>query len=655
MKRFFIFLFFIQFTILQTHAQTISYKTKDSERIAKKLRLEDDYVDDLFVIYESNTTFNFELDDETGVPYAIEETEITILSLLDYTKYQGAVYTDLNTELLSIQLIDKNKKRYSLNYVSGSYQNSGIFHQDGEYNVIELPSSTFGEVMKYRFVRKHNDLKYLTSHYFQSHRYYINNGEVTLNIPEWLDAEILDKNLKNLKLKKDIDEPKKSSKSKGKKKEEALTVYKYSFKELDPAPNEVNMPGPSHVLPHIVFLFKGINKVGVQTSLLREPIDLYSWYKSLVDSVENDSLELYPIYESIVENASTKYQKLKAIFYWLQGNIRYIAFEDGIAGFMPASAHSVCKKRYGDCKGMANLAKELYKMAGFDARLTWIGTKRIAYDYTLPNLAVDNHVICTIIEGDKKYFLDITEDYIAIDDYAERIQGRPVMIENGDSFLIDTIPVADSKTNMVKLVKGFTISGDKIVGKAYEEFNGESKTDVLRSYNSISSNNQEEALEKFLNNNDKNYSIKNIKKPDLNERSKPLVFEYEYTLEHAILTFNQQYFIPLDYEKNFYSFDFDNDRVTDYLFNAKYFKVIANTFFVPKGWEVVHLPVGFEAENEDYSIKVQIVQEGDQVKYVREINIFKGVIQKKNQLKWNQDLKKLREVYDDFMVIGKIN
>jgi hypothetical protein len=27
--------------------------------------------------------------------------------------------------------------------------------------------------------------------------------------------------------------------------------------------------------------------------------------------------------------------KVKAIFYWVQNNIRYIAFEDGIAGFLP--------------------------------------------------------------------------------------------------------------------------------------------------------------------------------------------------------------------------------------------------------------------------------------------------------------------------------
>ena len=69
-------------------------------------------------------------------------------------------------------------------------------------------------------------------------------------------------------------------------------------------------------------------------------------------------------------------------------------------------------------------------IAGFDARLTWIGTSDLPYAYSLPSLVVDNHMICTVILNGKKYFLDGMEEYIALSDYAQRIQGKQVLIED---------------------------------------------------------------------------------------------------------------------------------------------------------------------------------------------------------------------------------
>ena len=54
----------------------------------------------------------------------------------------------------------------------------------------------------------------------------------------------------------------------------------------------------------------------------------------------------------------------------------------------------VATKKYGDCKGMANLLTEMLRSVKLDARRCWIGTNHIAYDYSTPSLSVDNHMIC---------------------------------------------------------------------------------------------------------------------------------------------------------------------------------------------------------------------------------------------------------------------
>ena len=98
---------------------------------------------------------------------------------------------------------------------------------------------------------------------------------------------------------------------------------------------------------------------------------------------------------------------------------------------------------------MANLTKALLKLAGYDARLTWIGTNHLAYDYSIPSLAVDNHMVCTVLLNGKRYIMDATEKYNALGDYAERIQGRPILIENGDKYILDKVPLLGNTRNLV--------------------------------------------------------------------------------------------------------------------------------------------------------------------------------------------------------------
>jgi hypothetical protein len=83
----------------------------------------------------------------------------------------------------------------------------------------------------------------------------------------------------------------------------------------------------------------------------------------------------------------------------------------------------------------------MLQLAGYDARLAWIGTRDIPYDYSLPSLVVDNHMICALFLRDSTYFLDGTESYISFGDYAYRIQGRPALIQDGKNTSSRVYPI----------------------------------------------------------------------------------------------------------------------------------------------------------------------------------------------------------------------
>src|SRR5690606_7430592 len=100
------------------------------------------------------------------------------------------------------------------------------------------------------------------------------------------------------------------------------------------------------------------------------------------DLNKQNSDELVEIVKKIQAQSRDKRELVRNIFYWVQSNVRYIAFEQGMRGLIPHSGTYVCEKRYGDCKDMANLIVDMLATAGVEAHHTWIGTRGLAYRYT---------------------------------------------------------------------------------------------------------------------------------------------------------------------------------------------------------------------------------------------------------------------------------
>jgi len=188
-------------------------------------------------------------------------------------------------------------------------------------------------------------------------------------------------------------------------------IYVFNQKNVKAVSLYSNEPGPPKHIPHLIPIARSYKKDGRRTKLLEETGDLYKWYAGLVKKIGNNTTDLKPLVAKITKDAESDLDKIKSIYYWVQDNIRYLAYEYGIMGFKPEACQDVLENRYGDCKGMANLTKEMLLIAGLDARLTWLGTNDIPYDYSMPSLIVDNHMICAVKHDDKMIFLDATEKY----------------------------------------------------------------------------------------------------------------------------------------------------------------------------------------------------------------------------------------------------
>ena len=95
---------------------------------------------------------------------------------------------------------------------------------------------------------------------------------------------------------------------------------------------------------------------------------MYRWLNGLAE-VDCTLPQAEMLTDEITAGCTDELEKIRRTYAYVQQNIRYIAFENGLAGHRPDRPAEVLRKRYGDCKGMALLLRTLLKAQGFDAQM----------------------------------------------------------------------------------------------------------------------------------------------------------------------------------------------------------------------------------------------------------------------------------------------
>ncbi len=592
--------------------------------------------------YKETVTFlpNFDPKPGEGKVKTSVMNEIVLVPMKDYMNYEDALFynDEIAIEQLAILNADGKPAKFEKNCMP--YQEESIFHSDAKFCVISFQMGDKGKAYKMTYQENYRDIKYMTSFYFNRHLPSVERI-VQFNVPSWLELDLREFNFAGNGVQR-------TSVQEG-----DITKITFTYKDVQAYKREPSSPNHAISFPHVISVAKAYNANGQRQVLFESVKDLYGWYSSVCAEIGNNPEELKAKVNELTFNKKTDMEKIESIFYWVQDNIRYIAFEDGIMGFKPDAAQNVLKKKYGDCKGKANLLKEMLKLAGYDARLTWIGTSDLPYDYSLPSLSVDNHMICTVNLGGKRYFLDGTEDYIAINDYAQRIQGKQVLIEDGKNFVIDKVPQFPAERNKEKKVIKMSIAEDLLTGQSTFEYNGESKINVQRAYSSIQNNDKMEALASFLRSGDENIEVSNISNTDFNDRQKPLQLKFDFKANNQLTRTGNELYVVMDWEKDFAGMEIPDDRKNDYAFDHKYMITTQAELAIPEGYKVDYLPAPFKKSTPEYSFEGSYVNKGKSIVYTKTISVSKAILRKAEFGEWNKFIAAVNEFYNDQVVLKK--
>jgi transglutaminase-like putative cysteine protease len=597
--------------------------------------------DNNIIITSSVETFRFEFS-KTNKRVEVKQETINKYSCLKYRDKAGFFkFFDSESSLDDVQLYENGKKGFVSKTLT-NYSVEDIFYSDAQVFSTTLNFPKSGWENEIRLKKTIFDPRYFCTVYFDE-LYPIAQKEINIIIPRWMKVDLKEFNFEGYHVRK----------SKTYSEKDDADIITYALQDIPERKSDNNLPGPSWFLPHILLLTKSANVNGEQFTYFNTLTDQYNWYRNIIKLVKNDPAVMKEKALEITKGVNGDMNKVKAILYWVHDNIRYVAFEDGLAGFKPDESQNVLNKKYGDCKGMANLTKELLKSLGFDTRLAWIGTNHIAYDYSTPALCVDNHMICCLIYNGKKYFLDGTESYLAFENYAERIQGRQVLVENGDNYLLERIPVTSADQNLRAFTENLSLVNNTLSGNVQYLFKGESKEQFLSMLNQSKKENISSFLNRYITNENSKYLLKNVTTSDLSQTDGDLSIKFMVDYSDAVSSFGKDVYIDLDYNKYLNKSLIDTARQVDYRFPFKYNFLTEVTLTIPSDFNISSLPEGFEYRDPGFSISVAYSKQGNIIKYIKRIVVQNSLLKKSSFPAWNAAIAKLSSSYLDQIILTK--
>ena len=422
---------------------------------------------------------------------------------------------------------------------------------------------------------------------------------------------------------------------------------------------EEDSPSMRYFAPHVICYVKSFEgKRKGKVNVLSDLDDLYSWYHSFVTNINRQtSPELLSIVNKIRQSSQSDIEIVKGVFYWVQENIQYIAFEQGMRGLIPHSGSYVCEKRYGDCKDMANLIVEMLRLAEVKGHHAWIGTRDLPYQYTrIPTPLVDNHMIAVYIGEDQRYYyLDATSNHTPFGLPSSMIQGKEALIGIDDEhYEVKTIPEISKERNVVIDSVEIKFDGDQIIGMGMTSFGGYPK--VFGSYALDRSGDDEikKNVTRLIGKGSNKFYLDNYSLSNVRDRDVQTVIGYSFRIGDYFQRIGDELYVNLNLNKDHYN-DFINiaARSTPKERDYKYQKIDYCELSIPDGYTLEYLPPNARVDGDLLGFETEYRAQNGKIRFTKKFYVNYLLMRPDQFEKWNDAVKPLSEAYKESIILRK--
>ena len=542
-------------------------------------------------------------------------------------------------------LPDENKK-IEVDYIETKRAfDNGIFYSDQESKNFTFPAVKAGAEINLEYNEIIKDPRFLGLFRFATF-VPTESTKLSIEFPKNVSVGYIDFNTANYPI--DFKEETKGNNK----------IYTWTVKNIKGFQGEAQSESVLYYLPHIILYIKNYEDKGTINNVLNDVNDLYGWYASLVDRIDEKEIEkVHTIADGITKSLSTQKEKAEAIFNWVQDNITYVAFEDGLGGFIPRSASSVCDKRYGDCKDMANLLYEMLNHVGIESYRTWIGTRDRPYSYLeVPTPMVDNHMINTAIVENDTIFLDATDSYVPYGMPSAFTQTKEALLGlNDKAFKIIKVPIQEMDKNVSEIKSIITMNYDVVKVEETRSLTGYEKVEFIANYTYKKDDKTEE---EYLNttlalgNNKTNYT--NITKENFDNKSTPLILNYNLNIDSYVKSVANKTYINLNIDKTLSQSKIEIEgRKFSKKIDYKFKKNFVTTFNIPLGFKASDIPEALTYDNPKFGFKISYSQEGNTIVQHKSIYVNTLTVDNSEFETWNDFIKSITRAYKKSITIER--
>ena len=420
-------------------------------------------------------------------------------------------------------------------------------------------------------------------------------------------------------------------------------VVTYTINDMAPIKQEEAMPTVASVYPTVFVV-----------GSFKDAADMFAWGRQLSD-VDTAIPSLNDILADINRECHSDLDKIKNTYAWVQNNIRYVAFEEGISGHQPDKPAEVVRKRYGDCKGMALLLKTLLVAQGFDARLADVGTREASCQMSeIPTLAAINHAICTLEWQGKTYYLDATCNHIPLGHIPSNVQGMEVMVEEPEGApSLRTVPVfpASANCDSVHITLMLSKAGE-LTGTITRCVKGDMKEMLLSAYDSRESQQRLMFERNALNDDDHANKVSEATWVDRDCRSEWAVLTGKMTDTHSVQQIEGEVYVELDPDNMLFTNPIDTTkRENDYTLPMPCRQVREVVLQLPEGVGCDELPEDYNESNQYADMSCTWQRQGSSIIYRKVMNLRQTRIKREDITTWNANLKRWQSSSHEAVVL----
>ncbi|MAE85530.1 MAG: hypothetical protein CMB80_22535 [Flammeovirgaceae bacterium] len=548
------------------------------------------------------------------------------------------------TDLEAFSLIPA-KKKYSKIEVEDfkeSYEmESFVFYDDGKEITFSYPSLVTGSKSVLTYNRQYKDPRMIGMFFFQSYMP-VEKAEYTIIYDSRIDitVEIFNDPENRIKIERSTTDNGKS-------------ILRCIGKDLPKVKFDANSPSFQSLVPTAHFRINSYKRGDEIVPVLRSVADLHSWYQTFTHQVGTPDQAIVDMVKEVIEESDLEYERMRKIYYWVQENVRYIAFEDGMRGFIPHAGSYVLEKRYGDCKDMSSIIVDMLRAAGLEAYHTWIGTRDIPYTYEeSPTPIVDNHMIATCFVDGKEYFLDATGSYTPLGLPTSMIQGKQALVDMGDTYQLLEVPVIPATENIMSDSVFFTIEEGAVNGSGEVELTGYAR--VFNSYRLIKTNKKsvDDYVNRLLGKGSNKFTTTDYKLSGVNDLDSNIYINYSFHIQDYYRQVGDKIYFNLVLDQTLMNGLIENREVpleNEYLYTNENVAVLD----IPDGFEIEYLPENVSESSDFFSYSIAYEKQDGFVKATKTFTMNYMELEVDQFDEWNRIIKKYTRACKNALVLKK--